>query len=234
MAPRRATLLGSVELSPTVRHLVLRADDGPLGHRAGQWVNLYLDVQGERMRRAYSVANAPEPGDPGRFELAVTQVPGGSVSPILHGMEVGQRLSFDGPHGFFTREGHEADDLWLVGTGTGLAPLRAIAQEVLREPSGPALGLLFGCRSQADILFEPELRDWAATGRLSLHVTLSRPGPGWTGLTGYVQTHLVELLGERRPRVFVCGLSQMIKSVRQVLKAQLGYDRRRIHSERYD
>jgi hypothetical protein len=52
---------------------------------------------------------------------------------------------------------------------------------------------------------------------------------------GYVQTHVPELaraLGE--PHVFICGLNHMVSEVRAVCKSALSYDRKRIHSERYD
>ena len=59
--------------------------------------------------------------------------------------------------------------------------------------------------------------------------------PGWTGRTGHVQAHVVELaqaLGD--PHVFICGLSKMVSEVRALCKSELRYDRKRIHSERYD
>lgn len=59
-----------------------------------------------------------------------------------------------------------------------------------------------------------------------------------------MQTQLPELVGklqqadagkgQGRPHVFVCGLSEMVNDVRDLLKQSLGYDRKHIHSERYD
>ena len=104
------------------------------------------------------------------------------------------------------------------------------------DGGGPPLGLLFGCRSRADILWRDELEAWSANdARLKLWVTLSRGDDAWTGARGYVQTQLgtaLEALG--RPHVFVCGLSKMVGDVRAVLKQQHGYDRKLVHSERYD
>lgn len=255
MAEQIATLVQNTSLSPSVRHLVFRSEAGALDFQAGQWLNLRLPADAEAGKRAYSIANAPDPSDPTRFELAVTAVPDGAVSPRLNALPVGAQVHFDGPHGFFTRADHVGEPLLLVGTGTGIAPLRALIQETLGGPAdappggpgglggpgggpggsgGPGLHLLFGCRSQADILFEPELQAWQTAGQVRVDVTLSRPAAGWQGRTGYVQTQLAAVLGEARPPVFICGLSPMVKAVRQVLKGELGYDRRRIHSERYD
>ena len=71
--------------------------------------------------------------------------------------------------------------------------------------------------------------------RFSLHVTLSQPSADWGGRSGYVQTHVGELARELgKPLVYACGLSPMVADVRRVLKEELGYDRKRIRSERYD
>ena len=166
----------------------------------------------------------------------MTRVDDGDVSRALHELPLGARLSVDGPHGFFTREDHADKPALLVGTGTGLAPLRAMIQAALRVPSGPPLSLLFGSRGEGDILYRDELEGLAQRHeRFSYAVTLSRATPEWTGRRGYVQSHLRELIDTQdRPHVYVCGLTRMVSEVRRVLKDELGYDRKLVHSERYD
>jgi NAD(P)H-flavin reductase len=224
-------------LSPSVRSLSLAIadlDGSPFTFVAGQWINLYVPTAEGVEKRAYSIASAPTDE---LVELAVTQVAEGVVSPLLHDLPDGAALTCDGPHGFFTRDGSlRGTPALFVATGTGLCPLRSMLREVLREPEHPPITLLFGVRTQADILWRDELAAWAADdSRFALEVTLSRPDGGWTGRTGYVQAHvqqLAERLGD--PHVFICGLSRMVAEVRAVCKTDLGYDRRRIHSERYD
>jgi ferredoxin-NADP reductase len=235
-------------LSPTVRGLTLACVDGaPFSYVAGQWVNLELDVGGALDRRAYSIASAPNAARPDQFEIAVTRVEEGPVSRALHEVPEGARLAMDGPHGFFTREGLEATPALFVGTGTGVCPLRAMLQlELSSNLSGgslaradegrPPLALLFGVRSESEILYRAEFEALAAAHpRFRFHVTLSRPNASWSGLRGYVQSQLAGLIDtQSRPHVFVCGLSDMVNDVRRVLKEELGYDRKHIHSERYD
>jgi ferredoxin-NADP reductase len=224
-------------LSPNVRGLTLACADGaPLSFVPGQWVNLEVDAFGQRDKRAYSIASAPNPEQPDRFEIAVTRVDEGLVSRALHELPEGSRLAMDGPHGFFTREGHTHVPAWFIGTGTGICPLRAMLQAELASDSGPPLGLLFGVRTEGDILYRVEFEALAVQHpRFSLHVTLSRPPETWRGLSGYVQTQVPSLVDPKpAPHVYICGLSNMVGSVRKVLKEQLGFDRRSIHSERYD
>jgi len=239
MATRWAEITRAETLSPSVRALELRAVDGaPIAQLAGQWINLDVAVASQAgvALRAYSIASAPRASASDRFEIAVTRVHDGEASIALHELAVGTQLPFDGPHGFFTREAERDEPALLVGTGTGLCPLRAMLEEELARTEGPRLALLFGCRTEHDILWREQLEAWAAAQpRFSLHVTLSKPGTSWTGKTGYVQTHvreLAEALG--KPLVYACGLSPMVADVRRVLKDELGYDRKRIRSERYD
>jgi NAD(P)H-flavin reductase len=63
---------------------------------------------------------------------------------------------------------------------------------------------------------------------------LTRPGPQWTGATGRVQRHVMEVLGDRRDMdIYICGLKEMVNDVRALLKEK-GVDRKRIIYERYD
>lgn len=231
-------LVRTEQLSPTAKAFVWRSADGRrLEYIAGQWFNFDVETPQGVVRRAYSVASAPSAERPDQLEIAVTRVvQGGTASLALHELRAGAELSIDGPHGFFTREQAHARPAVFVGTGTGVCPLRAMIQDELQTPEGPPLRLLFGCRSEPDILWRDEFEAWAARHpRFSFDVTLSRGSAEWLGLRGYVQAHLPAILGPgERPHIYVCGLTRMIGEVRKIAKEQLGYDRRLVHSERYD
>ena len=237
---RTIRLVEAVPLAPAVKRFVFEQLTGtPIEFAAGQYLNLHLPAGEDALTRSYSLSSsARELG--GRFEFAVTLVDGGVGSTLLHGMEPGTELEADGPWGLFTLDRAPAPAPKLfVATGTGLTPIRAMIQdELARGEDGPPLTLLFGCRTPADILWHEEYLSLAARyPRFSYEVTLSRPDSGWTGRSGYVQTHLAELLGglgAGEPHVFVCGLKRMIDEVRAHLKEEHGLDRKRIHSERFD
>jgi NAD(P)H-flavin reductase len=227
---RSGRLVAARALSPSVRSLSLELPND-FAFAAGQWLHLHVQTAAGLEKRAYSIASGPGEKP---VELAVTYVSAGVVSPLLCTLEPGALIAVDGPHGFFTRDERGAPALF-VGTGTGLSPLRSMLTELLAEPDHPPVTLLFGVRTQADILWREQLESWTQDPKFRLEVTLSRPDDGWTGRTGYVQNHVAELaraLGE--PHVYICGLSHMVGDVRALCKQELGYDRKRIHSERYD
>ncbi|HEY1958633.1 MAG TPA: FAD-dependent oxidoreductase [Polyangiaceae bacterium] len=229
-----ARVAGARMLAPNVRELVLERDE-PLAFEAGQWVSLQLPAG----KRSYSIASAPD--GTGRFEIAVTRIEGGAGSVYLHNATIGTELSVVGPQGFFTRQRDQEGPTLLVGTGTGVTPLRSILRDTVGSGDTRAMWLLFGIRSEADILYRDELDALVARHpNVRVIYTLSRPHEGWKGRTGWVQTHVRELWaelgarGEGKPHAYICGLHRMVGSVRDVLRKELGAERTQLHSERYD
>jgi phenol hydroxylase P5 protein len=232
----KAKIIEARMLAPSVRELVL--DRGsPFPFEAGQWVNLHVP---NMEKRAYSIASAPthELGG-GRFDLAVTLVEGGPVSTYLHSATIGTDVDVSGPQGFFSRE--KTGPGLYIGTGTGVAPLRSMIKDALSKGETRSMWLLFGIRTEGDILYAGE---WDALAKAHPNVrvfyTLSRGSDAWTGLRGYVQLHAEKLFremearGEGEPHAYICGLHRMVGSVRDVLRKQMKVPREQVHSERYD
>jgi ferredoxin-NADP reductase len=236
---RKAELIGARRLSPSVRGLRFRtADGGPVGHVAGQYLDLVVPTaRGLPFRRSYSIASAPDPSDPGAFEVAVTLVEEGPTSRALHDLPIGGTVEIEAVRGTFVRtdadRGHPA---LFVAAGTGLAPIRAMLAEEVGRDERPPLVLLFGCRTPEDLLWGDELRAWGrACPRFRLHVTLSRPPAGWPGLTGHVQRHATRLAGSvPGARAYVCGLSAMVDDVVALLARDGGLPREALRYETYD
>lgn len=210
-------------LSPSVRSLVFEVTGGALDYRPG--ASLQLTVQtasGMAMRRPYSIASAPGAAGPSHIELAVTRVEGGPVSTALSELPIGAWVEAGDPQtGWLCGPiDEEPKRTLLIATGSGLAPLRAIVQDRLTKPQGPALELLFGCRTPDDILWKDELAQWsgASAGRVTSTVTLSRPPERWSGRRGHVQAHLQECVERLHPELaLVCGLSAMADEVERML-----------------
>jgi ferredoxin-NADP reductase len=240
--PFDARLVSARLLAPAVRELVFeRADGRPFGFDPGQWVNLVLPLPGGEIKRAYSIASAPVPGA-SRFELAVTRVTGGPGSEFLHTLPEGATLRAIGPHGLFTRRPDERAPSIFVGTGTGVTPLRSMIRAALAAGAREPLWLLSGARHEEDVLYRAEIEQLGREHpNVRLEITLSRPETGWEGRRGYVQAHLAEVFAALReaaggipPHAYVCGLDRMVSAVREHLRSDLGFDRKRVHAERYD
>ena len=105
----------------------LRVAGPKLDFEAGQFVRIALDIGGERVARPFSFVNPPQ--DP-VLEFYGIEVPEGPLSPRLLKLEPGDRLQVaSNPAGFLVlSELPDAESLWLVSTGTGLAPFLSILQ----------------------------------------------------------------------------------------------------------
>jgi NAD(P)H-flavin reductase/hemoglobin-like flavoprotein len=136
--------------------LTLRPET-PLPYAPGQSISLETDLR-PRLWRYYSPANAPR--EDGRIELHVQAQDGGPVSmALVHQVGVGDLLRLGPPVGHL--ELAESDrDLLLVGGGTGLAPLKALVDQVARHGPQRRVDLFVGART------EERLYDRAALERL--------------------------------------------------------------------
>jgi ferredoxin-NADP reductase len=227
-------------ISPSVRELTFeRADGLVFDFQAGQWVSLVLPLAEGEARRAYSIASPP--AGTSAFEIAVTHVQGGPGSTYLHALPIGAALRVIGPQGFFVRPRGATPPALFVGTGTGVTPLRSMIRDALAHGDAGRLDLVFGVRHEEDRLYREELEELeAAHPSFRLHYTLSRPAAEWKGLTGYVQTHVEARYralasgSAEAPHVYICGLERMVGAVRDLLRKDMGVDRKCVHSERYD
>jgi len=103
----------------------LRVEAPRLAFEAGQFVRIALDIGGERVARPFSFVNPPQ--DPVQEYYGIV-VPEGLLSPRLEQLRAGDMLHVaNNPSGFLVlSEVPDAEVLWLVATGTGLAPFVSI------------------------------------------------------------------------------------------------------------
>lgn len=232
-----ARLLRSESLSPQTKHLEFEMDSvARFGFVAGQWLSLkHNKPDGEEITRAYSIASPPNDGN--RFALCLNRVQDGFMSNSLCDMRPGEEIKVQGPFGDFILRPPMLDTLFIA-TGTGIAPFRSMLHWLLADPSrhlDRTLWLLFGNRTERDIYYNDEFVKLAAE-HPNFHYlpTLSRAEADWRGLRGYVQEHVSKIVqGRTDIHAYICGLNDMIKANRELLKS-LGCNRRAIFYEKYD
>jgi NAD(P)H-flavin reductase len=180
-------------------------------------------------RQPYSIASAPNPARPGVFELAVgtSEAERGLGTLGLHA-----ELEVRGPLGHFYSAPSALPKLF-VGIGTGLAPLRAMIDSMLRAGSTSPLVVLHGARDEAEILWQKEWEALVATHpNLSFVPSLTRARDSWQGRRGRAQSHFKELLATLTdPEVYVCGIALAVHDCRRVLTEELGVPAARVFVE---
>ncbi|MFZ1916484.1 MAG: FAD-binding oxidoreductase [Terriglobales bacterium] len=232
-----ARVLKSATLSEFAKHIELEVKAVPhFGFVPGQWLSVKTTTpDGEEITRAYSIASPPSAN--GRVAFCLNRVQDGFMSNYLCDLSEGEEITFQGPFGDFTLRPPLRDTVFIA-TGTGIAPFRSMLHWLLADPErhrDHEFWLLFGARCEQDLYYREEFERLSAEhANFHFQATLSRGGPEWLGLRGYVQEHLKSVVGERTDmHAYICGLDKMVKANRELLKS-LGWDRTSIRYEKYD
>ncbi|MHB1595507.1 MAG: FAD-binding oxidoreductase [Streptosporangiaceae bacterium] len=144
--------------TPVIAELLLRPDGAPLRYQPGQYVLLGARDAG-LVVRSYSIANAPRRD--GLISLLVTRVPGGQVSSWVHDVvRPGDRVLLSGPYGSFTAVPGEHAPVLLLAGGSGLAPVRAMAEAAVRCRTHAPVVLFFSARTERDLIDDERFRGW--------------------------------------------------------------------------
>lgn len=200
----------------------------------GQFVTLDLPIHEKVNKRLRSYSIASWPDGTNVFELLIVQAKDGvGTAYLFNEVTVGSELKFRGAQGVFILPGTIDRDLFLICTGTGIAPFRSMVHHLF-EQGVPVknIHLVFGCRHQEDLLYYDELKLLEQKfPSFHYHPVLSRGE--WNGHRGYVHPVYTSLCKERQEAFFyLCGWKNMVDEARQHIM-ELGYDKKVIHLELY-
>jgi sulfhydrogenase subunit gamma (sulfur reductase) len=151
----------------------------------------------------------------------------GRVTTALADREVGQSITFRGPYGnAFPIDTWRGRSIMIVAGGIALPPLRSVLLNLLdRRGDFGDITLLYGAKTEADLVYKDELAEWAKRGDLRLVTTVDPGGEasGWQGKVGLVPAVLEELAPRGAGAVaIVGGPPVMIRFTLPVL-AKLGF-----------
>ncbi|MQA60998.1 MAG: flavohemoprotein [Actinophytocola sp.] len=203
--------------------------DAPVAYRAGQYMSVEVP-QRPRLWRYLSPANAPR--QDGSLEFHVRAVDGGWVSrAIVSHSQRGDVWRLGPPLGRLSVDRESGRDVVMVAGGTGLAPLRALVDDLARWGKNPKVHLFFGGRTRDDLYDMDELRGLAAVNPWLNVIPVIESGGG---LAGAEHGTLAEAVTRRgawpKHDVLVSGSPHMIKAtVSRMLVAgtaldQIAYD----------
>lgn len=236
-------LVDSRMLASSVRHLVFERVDGlPLAFQPGQFLQVHFSYDdGAATKRSYSVATVGDGAAPvTRIEIAVSYVEGGAATRLLSELQLGGIIDASGPYGRFCLQEADAHPRYLLlATGTGVTPYRAMLPQIaaLLEKSDRGVVLLYGARSEAELLYDEEFAAFAQQHpRFIYHGCLSRQPratPRSTDRSGHVQNVLAELApAAERDIAYLCGNPNMVDAAFAALK-DFGLPVHQIRREKY-
>lgn len=193
----------------------------------GQYLTLRETINGEDIRRSYSICSGV--GD-GELRVAIKKVEGGTFSTWANEvLTVGHEMQVMTPMGAFTSalSPENKKNYLLVAAGSGITPIISIAKSVLLAEPKSEVTLLYGNRWFNTIIFRDELEDLKDKylGRFRVfHVLSAEPNeiPLFHGRIdgdkcSAFSTHFINIAAMHE--AFICGPEPMIKSVSEYLKA---------------
>lgn len=228
-----ARIVSIERLAPAIVRVVLRTPPAsPMRFLAGQ----YVDVIAQGVRRSYSLANAPR--EDGLLELLIKRYPGGVLSEYwFERAQPNDLIRIEGPLGtFFLRdefpEGRAPADVVFLATGTGIAPVKALLEELAADRERAArhrLRVFWGNREAENFCWDP-----VALGLdIGFHHLLSGPDTGWGGRRGHVhKAALEDGFDPADTMVYACGSDAMITSAREAF-TEGGLPARRFFSDAF-
>ena len=180
------------ETSGAKRFHLVSADGYLPPFEAGQYINIFTEIDGVRTSRPYSLSSSPR--QRAYYEITVARTAQGFVSDyFLDSVKVGDRFEANGPAGVFHFNPvfHKNTSVFLAG-GSGITPFMSMSREILDAGLQRQVYLLYGCRTDEAALFHRELREYSEKyPNFHYHLVLSENVPGWQGDTGFIDAALI-------------------------------------------
>jgi NAD(P)H-flavin reductase len=222
--PHLATVEEVIDETPDVRTLRLVFQDEAIrdsfSFRAGQFAEYSAFGAGES---TFCIASSPT--RKGSIECCFRAV--GRVTEALRRLEPGDTIGVRGPYGnSFPIEEFFGRNLVFVAGGIALPPLRTLIWNCLDwRDRFKEITIVYGARTEADLVYKRELQEWRERGDVRLVKTVDPGGngPEWDGKVGFVPTVLEEAAPAAENTIaLVCGPPIMIKLTLPVLH-KLGF-----------
>ena len=148
-----------IDETSSTKTLRLVSQDGYLPpFLAGQYITLFLEVDGIRTSRPYSISSPPN--QTGLYEITVRRVEDGLVSNyLLDEIKTGDELESSGPVGNFHHNPlfHDRTMVCIAG-GSGITPFRSMIREIVECGLERDIYLFYGTKNLNDAIFHDELR----------------------------------------------------------------------------
>lgn len=227
-------------LTPTAIEVTFTVPDGladAFDYAPGQYVALRAHVNGEELRRSYSLCRPPAPGS---LSVGIKRDPEGRFSSWAHeGLHPGDQIDVMSPQGtFVSRTSTTTGHVVAIAAGSGITPIMALAVDVLERSAATRMTIVYANRSSTDVMFVDELADLKDRypARLTLHHVLSREQRTAPVLSGRIDEERLRVMLSRLidtasvDEWFLCGPYALVELCRGVLD-EVGVPRERVRFE---
>lgn len=238
----------------TVYFKVNQANKEIYDFKPGQYLTVKELINGEEIRRSYSISSSPQDDMLG---ITIKKVKNGKLSNFIHKYwKVGDEIEISNPDGNFilTADHTKKRNLVFIAAGSGITPVMSMLKSILEDEPMSICYLLYGSRNENEIIFKGELEDLKSKyeGQLIINYTISQPTKSaqkglfgflkkanieWKGETGRIdEAKIIAFLDENLSMVkkddafFLCGPGDLITLSENILLNR-NIDKHKIHKE---
>ncbi|MFA6430968.1 MAG: FAD/NAD(P)-binding protein [Candidatus Margulisiibacteriota bacterium] len=191
-----------------IKTFVLKPEE-PLSFLAGQFMLVTVPGVGEC---AFTPSSDPKALDTIEFTI----MRAGQVTAQIHALKEGDYVGLRGPYGKpYPLKDYHGKEVYVVGGGVGLAPLRALLFALNHEIEDlKKVVVRFGSRSPSDICYKDTIESWGKRKKTNMLISVDNADPSWKGNVGLVTTILKDDdINVKNAVAVVCGPPIMMKFV---------------------
>ena len=201
----------------------------------GKFVQVHIPHDEGELWRSFTISSSPT--NPKHVELTIKLNPDGiATRHLFDKIEPGTSLRIKGALGGFCFDpDRHSEPLVLISAGSGITPMMAISRFLKDTGRTNPCTMLYGARTQADIIFHDECRKLAAEhAGFQYVVSLTQPDSSWTGEVGRIDFERVKRFVPNLVacRYFLCGPNEFMDELRAAL-IDAGVPEERVHTEQF-
>ncbi len=205
----------------------------------GQYITFRQEINGEELRRSYSICTSPEEDI---VSVGIKRVEGGRFSNFAMNLKAGDILDTMTPEGGFHIADPQAENYLFVAAGSGITPILSMIKSLLSANPRAEVTLIFGNKNTSSIMFIEELEDLKNLymSRFQLIFVLSRETGEYAINNGRIDPDKAryllenEMISSDLEGVYLCGPSQMIMSMKAYFVDEMNMDVSKIHYELFN
>ncbi|MCH8905961.1 MAG: hypothetical protein IH840_02640 [Candidatus Heimdallarchaeota archaeon] len=205
----------------------------PFVWRPGQFIMIRALIDGESVRRAYSVSSSPTKD---YLEVTIRQTEEPTMSKYLNDRKEGDELEVKGPYGRFIWTPDVSTKLVCLGAGSGITPFRAFFEYIIDNELENDMKLLYSCGYGDNVIFKDELENLVAkTKNGSYELSITRDPMELNSIrkgrinSVYLQQ---EIKGYEKANFYICGAPGFVKHMIAALQ-EVGVARNQIKREQW-
>jgi ferredoxin-NADP reductase len=160
--------------------------------QAGQYINVYVTINGVRTNRPYSISSSPRQRD--FYDITVARIENGFVTDyILDEMQFGDTVETSAPAGHFVYSPtYQSKDAVYIAGGSGITPFMSKILDVIEAQKDRNIHLIYGNRNEKSTIFLNKLKALAHKySHFKLTLVMSEPEQGYKGQIGFINNQCI-------------------------------------------